>query len=75
MTKLSVDDLIALKVQGVTADYVRQIKAAGFNGSIRELISLKVQGITPEFVEKVHSHGFKDLTFRQLIDLKMAGVF
>jgi len=36
---------------------------------------LKVQGITPEFVEKVHSHAFKHLTFRQLIDLKMAGVF
>src|SRR5262249_34545104 len=28
---LDVDDLVSMKIQGVTADYVREIRAAGFN--------------------------------------------
>jgi hypothetical protein len=42
---------------------------------IHDIIGAKVQGVTPEFIEKVRSHGFKDLTYRQLISLKMADVF
>jgi hypothetical protein len=42
---------------------------------VHDFISAKVQGVTPEFIEKVRSHGFKNLTFRQLIGLKVADVF
>jgi hypothetical protein len=31
-------------------------------------------GITPDFIEKARSHGFKDLSMRQLIQLKNADV-
>jgi len=73
LSNLSVEDLISLKVQGVTADYVRQIKAAGFDPTIRELISLKVQGVSPEYIRDIHATGLKP-SVHELIGMKIQGV-
>jgi hypothetical protein len=73
LTKLTVDDLIALKIQGVTADYVRQIKAAGLDPSVRELIGMKVQGVTPEYIRDVRATGLKP-SLHDLMGLKVQGV-
>ena len=73
LTKLSVDDLISLKVQGVTADYVRQVKAAGFDPSIHDLIGMKVQGITPEYIRDIRATGLKP-SMHDLIGTKVQGV-
>src|SRR5690242_1539296 len=70
---VSLDDLIALKVQGVTADYVHEIHAAGLKPSVEELIGMKVQGITPEYIRQM-----KDLALKtdvdNLIGMKVQGV-
>jgi beta-lactamase regulating signal transducer with metallopeptidase domain len=73
LTKLSVDDLIALKIQGVTADYVRQIKAAGFEPTIHELIGLKIQGVSPEYIRDVRATGLKP-NMHEIIGMKIQGV-
>jgi beta-lactamase regulating signal transducer with metallopeptidase domain len=52
---LDADDLISLKVQDVTPEYIHQIRAEGFKPSVDELIGLKVQGVTPEYIRKVRS--------------------
>jgi beta-lactamase regulating signal transducer with metallopeptidase domain len=53
LTNLSVDDLITLKIQGITADYVRDMRAAGLDTRVHRLVSMKVQGITPEYVRQM----------------------
>jgi hypothetical protein len=63
-----------MKVQGIDADYLRKMQAAGFKLDVEDAISAKVMGVTPEFIEKVRSHGFKDLSMEQLIGLKRSGV-
>jgi len=68
------DEWIALKVQGVTADYIKGLQAAGFKPDVDEIVGAKVQGITPEFIELAKSHGFKNLDLDKLIQLKHAGV-
>jgi hypothetical protein len=73
LTKLSVDDLIALKVQGVTADYVRGVKAAGFDPNVHDLIGMKVQGITPEYIHDIRATGLKP-GMHDLIGMKVQGV-
>ncbi len=73
LTKLTVDDLISLKVQGVTADYVRQVKAAGFDPNVHDLISMKVQGITPEYIRDIRATGLKP-SMHDLIGLKVQGI-
>jgi bla regulator protein blaR1 len=71
---LTVEEIIALKIHGVTPEYIRAMRAAGLEANTRELVALKVQDVTPEFAQKVRSHGFKDLTIHQLISLKIAGI-
>jgi beta-lactamase regulating signal transducer with metallopeptidase domain len=72
---LTVDEIIALKIHGVTPEYVRGLAAAGFaNLHVHDYLAAKIQGITPEFIQAIRSHGFKDLTLRQLIALKMANI-
>ena len=70
---VSLDDLIALKVQGVTADYIHEIHAAGLKPSVEELIGMKVQGVTPEYIRQM-----KDLALKtdldNLIGMKVQGV-
>jgi beta-lactamase regulating signal transducer with metallopeptidase domain len=73
LTKLSVDDLISLKIQGVTADYVRQIKAAGIDPNIHELITLKIQGVSPEYIQGIHATGLKP-NVHELISMKVQDV-
>jgi hypothetical protein len=73
LTKLTVEDLISLKVQGVTADYVRQVKAAGFDPSVRDLIGMKVQGVTPEYIHDIHAAGLKP-SVGDLVGMKVQGV-
>ncbi len=57
LTDLSVDQLVALKVQDVTPDYVRELRAAGVELSPERVIALKVQDVTPEYVREMKALG------------------
>ena len=70
---LSVDDLISLKVQGVTADYVRQMQSEGLKPNADELVGMKVQGITPDYVKEMRANGV-EVNADDLIGLKVQGV-
>ena len=70
---LTVDQAIALKVQGVTPDYVRQMHALGFSLDAEELVALKVQGVTPQYVQEMRATGLK-LTADHLVGMKVQGL-
>jgi beta-lactamase regulating signal transducer with metallopeptidase domain len=71
--KVSLDDLIALKIQGVTAEYIRGIHAAGFKPSSEELIAMKVQGITGDYIRELTQAGLKT-NIDELIGMKVQGI-
>ena len=71
---LSVDQLIALKIQGVTPEYVKQIHDSGLHPDADELISMKVQGITPDYVREMRTATGQPLDIDNLIGLKVQGV-
>jgi hypothetical protein len=73
LKSLTADQLISLKVQGVTPEYVRQIHAAGLNPSVEQLIGMKVQGVTPDYLRGLQAHGLSP-TVENLIGLKVQGV-
>jgi beta-lactamase regulating signal transducer with metallopeptidase domain len=50
---LTVDELIAMKVQGITPAYVQGMRAAQLSPGVDDLIKLKVLGVTPEYVADV----------------------
>ena len=71
---LSVDKLIALKIQGVTPEYVKAMRAAGFDASAGELIAMKVQGVSADYVKRVRAAGWRDISTGQLIAMKVQDI-
>ena len=70
---LSADDLIAMKIQGVTPEYIHEIRAEGFKPSPDELVAMKVQGITPEYIHEVRAMKL-DVDVDSLIGMKVQGI-
>lgn len=70
---LTADELISLKVQGVTPEYIQQVKALGLHPTINELISMRVQGIDPQYIKDMRAAGF-DADIDQLISMRIQGV-
>ena len=71
---LSVDQLIALKVQGVTPEYVKQMHDIGLHPDADELVGMNVQGITPDYVRDMRAATGQPLDIDSLIGLKVQGV-
>jgi hypothetical protein len=70
---LSVDEIIAMKIQGVTPAYVKEIHELGMQPTADELIGMKVQGITPEYIREMRAIDGK-LSADELIGMKVQGV-
>jgi beta-lactamase regulating signal transducer with metallopeptidase domain len=70
---LSIDDLIALKTQDVTPEYVREIHDLGLQPDVDSIVGMKVQGITPEYIKEVRTLGFNP-DVDGIIGMKVQGV-
>ena len=73
LDNLSADDLIALKIQDVTPEYVRAIHDLGLKPDADTLVGMKVQGVTPEYIKELRSLGFKP-DADEIIGMKVQGV-
>jgi hypothetical protein len=49
-----------MRVQGVTPEYVRDLRALGLKPSEGQIIALKVQGVTPDYMKALRSFGLQD---------------
>ncbi|HEY3929944.1 MAG TPA: M56 family metallopeptidase [Candidatus Koribacter sp.] len=70
---LTVDELVAMKIQGITPEYVRGMRAAGVNVDADELVGLKVQGVTPEYVKQMRA-AYPGIDVDTIIGFKVQGV-
>lgn len=70
---LTVEQLISLKVQGVTPEYVKQIHDLGLKPSVDELIGMKVQGISPEYIRDMRAADV-NADMNHLIGMKVQGL-
>jgi len=73
LKNLSVDELIALKIQGVTPAYVKEIHDLGMTPTVDELVGMRVQGITPEYIREMRSTA-SNLDTDELIGMKVQGI-
>ena len=73
LDNLSLDELISMKVQGITAQYVHDIHALGLKPSVDDLVGMKVQGITPDYVKEMRAAGL-NLDVDQLIAMKVQSI-
>jgi beta-lactamase regulating signal transducer with metallopeptidase domain len=70
---VTVDQLIAMKIQGVTPDYVRGLHEQGFHPTADELIGMRIQGVTPEYIREVRELGLNP-TADQIMGMRIQGV-
>ncbi len=70
---LSIDQLIALKIQNVTPEYVHSIHALGLKPDVDELIAMRVQSVTPELVRELRDAGLAR-NIDQIIAMRVQGV-
>ncbi len=71
----SVDDLISLRTQGISADYIRRMGALVHpRPSLQDLITFAVQGVTPEYVAGVNRRLVGPPTTEQIIGVRVQGV-
>ena len=72
LTDLSLDTLIAMKVQDITPDYVRELQAEGLHPDADTLIAMKVQGIDAGYVRELRQAGLNP-NENDLIAMKVQG--
>jgi beta-lactamase regulating signal transducer with metallopeptidase domain len=70
---LTADQLVALKIQGVTPQYVSEVKASGLNPDTDQLITMKVQGIDGQYVRYIRATGLAP-NLDEIIAMKVQGV-
>jgi beta-lactamase regulating signal transducer with metallopeptidase domain len=70
---LTADELIELKIQGVTPAYVKEIHDLGMKPTTEEFIGMRVQGITPEYIREMRSIA-PNLGVDELIGMKVQSI-
>jgi beta-lactamase regulating signal transducer with metallopeptidase domain len=74
-TQISVDDIIALRDNGVDSKYIQGMLRAGFGTpSPQDLINLHNHGVSPEYARKAVAAGIPNLNVERMIHLAENGV-
>jgi hypothetical protein len=70
---LSVDQLISLKIHGVTTEYVRELLAAGLKLKIDEIVAFAIHGAQPAEIVEMQKLGYK-LTPNEIVNMYIHGL-
>lgn len=74
-SRVSPAQLAALKTQGVTPQYLAQLRELGYARlSIQQILGLKVQGVTPSDIREFRSLGYDKLSVEDLLSLRVQGI-
>ena len=71
---LSLKKLVELRVHGVTPEYIKEMRAAGFNESLDKFAEMHMFGVTPEYRETMAKSGYPNLPAEKLIEFKIHGI-
>jgi beta-lactamase regulating signal transducer with metallopeptidase domain len=73
LDNLTVDQLIALKIQDITPEYVRGMHDQGLHPNADSLVAMRIQGVTPEYIYDLRGLGL-DPNADEIVALKIQGV-
>lgn len=70
LTHLSIDELIALKVTGITSAYVEGMRATQLRPGVHQLIAMKEHGVTTAYIDETRQL-VTDANIEQIIAMKV----
>src|SRR5271154_2256747 len=73
LSNLDIDQIIALKIQGVTPEYVRSLITAGVKADADEIVAMKIQGITSGYLKSLSDAGVK-VAVDEALAMKIQGI-
>jgi hypothetical protein len=72
--RASINDLLQLRIHGVTLDYVREARQAGYqNFSADDYAQLRIHGVDTDFLRELKAAGY-DLRAAEIAQLRIHGV-
>ena len=72
---LTVDELIDLKIHGVTPEFAVAVKQAGYaHVTARELVEMAIHGVDMDFMRAMKAGGLNNLSVDDLVSLRIHGV-
>jgi beta-lactamase regulating signal transducer with metallopeptidase domain len=71
---LSVNQLVALKVAGVTPEMVETVKGMGYEPTVGNLVQFGHAGVTPEYAKEMNARFGQKLSAEDLVEMKHVGV-
>ncbi|HEX8193685.1 MAG TPA: M56 family metallopeptidase [Allosphingosinicella sp.] len=75
--RVDVDQLVAARIHGVNADYVRglsQANAALRRLPVEQLVAMRIHGVSPNFVREMAAAGYPNLSPEALVAMRIHGV-
>jgi hypothetical protein len=73
--RLTVEELVELASNGVDADYVKSLAAAGLrNLSVADIVELASNGVEADYVRDLVNAGLEGLTVEEIVELSDNGV-
>lgn len=73
----SIDDLIDMKIHGVTTAYIAELEAADprfKNASYDQIVAFRIHGVDADFVGRLYAMGYRDASFSDIEDAAIHGV-
>jgi len=75
--RASLDDLMAVAVHNVDADYARGMAESGYRlGNLEDLVAMRIHGVTPEYVRALAADGpaWRNIPADDILALRIHGV-
>lgn len=65
------DELFSLAIHDVSTDFIRTMRAEGFDVSLEKYTSMRIFNVTPEYIREMRGLGYKDITADKLVETRI----
>ncbi len=65
------DELFSFAVHDVSTDFIRTMRAEGFDVPLEKYVSMRIFNVTPEYIREMRGLGYKDISADKLVETKI----
>jgi hypothetical protein len=65
------EELFSLAVLNVSTDFIRSMRAEGYDVPLDKIVSMRIFNVTPEYIREMRGLGYKDISADELVASKI----